>query len=307
MNTMPDTETVFAALKARLPRCVVRENEPLSKRTTLRVGGTADIYVEPVAEEDVARVLQFCRAESIPVLVLGRGSNLLIRDGGILGVVLSMAHENFAQITNEGAQLRCGAGARLKAVAAKARDLGLGGLEFLEGIPGSVGGALRMNAGAMGGSTFSVITQVRFVDETGQIEDRPAADIPAEYRSCPFFKTRVALAATFIGQPDSKTAISARAQAFNEVRWKSQPKEPSAGCIFKNPSATLSAGQLIDQLGLKGARRGGAVVSAVHANFIVNEGRATAADVLELIDFIKAQAKARRGVELREEVEIIGE
>jgi UDP-N-acetylenolpyruvoylglucosamine reductase len=241
------------------------------------------------------------------VLVLGRGSNLLIRDGGIRGVVICLAHANFAKIEVEGSRLRCGAGAKLKAVAAKARDLELGGLEFLEGIPGSVGGALRMNAGAMGSSTFAVLTQVRFMDENGQVEERAAAQIPAEYRSCPFFKTRIALAAVFTGQPDSKTAINKRAQGFNEIRWKSQPKESSAGCIFKNPSLTLSAGQLIDQLSLKGARRGGAVVSDVHANFIVNDGHATAADVLELIAFIKAQAKARRGIELHEEVEIIGQ
>jgi UDP-N-acetylenolpyruvoylglucosamine reductase len=251
--------------------------------------------------------LQFCGAGKIPVLVLGRGSNLLIRDGGIRGVVICLAHANFAKIEAAGSQLRCGAGAKLKAVAAKARDLGLGGLEFLEGIPGSVGGALRMNAGAMGSSTFAVITHVRFMDETGKAEERPVAEIPAEYRSCPFFKTRIALAATFAGQPDSKTAISQRAESFNQIRWKSQPKEPSAGCIFKNPSLALSAGQLIDQLGLKGTRRGGAAVSEVHANFIVNDGTATAADVLALIDFVKAQAKAQRGIELQEEVEIIGQ
>ncbi|MGO8702118.1 MAG: UDP-N-acetylmuramate dehydrogenase [Limisphaerales bacterium] len=304
---MPDTQTIFEVLKARLPQCVVRENESLSKRTTLRVGGTADVYVEPASEEDVARILQFCGAGKIPVLVLGRGSNLLIRDGGIRGVVICLAHANFARIEADGSRLRCGAGVKLKAVAAKARDLGLGGLEFLEGIPGSVGGALRMNAGAMGSSTFAVITHVRFMDENGKVEERAAGEIPAEYRSCPFFKTRIALAATFAGQPDSKAAISQRAEGFNQIRWKSQPKESSAGCIFKNPSLALSAGQLIDQLGLKGARRGGAVVSDVHANFIVNDGTASAADVLELIDFVKAQAKARRGIDLHEEVEIIGQ
>lgn len=304
---MTSAETVFEVLKARLPRCVVRENEPLAKRTTLRVGGSADVYVEPDSEADLARVLQFCQAGRIPWLLLGRGSNLLIRDGGVRGVVVCLAQPGFAQIEIAGAHLRCGAGAKLKAVASKARALGLAGLEFLEGIPGSVGGALRMNAGAMGGSTFAVISQVRFMDPTGKAVDRAAAEIPAQYRSCPFFKTHIALAATFVGQPGSKTEITQRAEEFNQVRWKSQPKEASAGCIFKNPSPTLSAGQLIDQLGLKGTRRGGAVVSQVHANFIVNEGHATAADVLELIDFIKAEAKARRGVELHEEVEIIGQ
>jgi UDP-N-acetylenolpyruvoylglucosamine reductase len=131
--------------------------------------------------------------------------------------------------------------------------------------------------------------------------------VPVEYRSCPLFKTNIALAATFRGRPDSREAINRRADEFNQRRWQSQPKEPSAGCIFKNPSPTISAGKLIAELGLKGTRRGAAVVSSVHGNFIVNEGSATAAEVLELIEFVKTRVKAERGVELREEVEIIGQ
>ena len=163
-----------------------------------------------------------------------------------------------------------------------------------------------MNAGAMGSATFDVVTQVRFMDASGQICERHIAQVPVEYLSCPLFKTNIALAATFRGRPESKEVIAKRADEFNQKRWATQPKEPSAGCIFKNPSPVLSAGKLIDELGLKGVRRGGAVVSTVHGNFIVNEGSATARDVLELIDFIKTRAKAERGVELREEVEIIG-
>jgi UDP-N-acetylenolpyruvoylglucosamine reductase len=241
------------------------------------------------------------------VLILGRGSNLLIRDGGIRGVVVCLAHPNFANIEVDGSDLRCGAGVKLKAVAAKARALGLGGLEFLEGIPGSVGGALRMNAGAMGGATFNVVSQVRLMTPDGDLLERSVSQLHIEYRSCPLFKTHIALAATFRGRPEAREEIARRAREFNETRWKTQPKEPSAGCIFKNPLPSLSAGRLIDELGLKGTRRGGAVVSSVHANFIINEGAATAADVLDLIDFIKAEAKARRGIDLLEEVEIIGE
>jgi UDP-N-acetylenolpyruvoylglucosamine reductase len=304
---MPDPHSIFDALKTRLPRSVVRENEPLAQRTTLRVGGRADVYIEPATETDLGRVLQFCRAEGVPFMVLGRGSNLLIRDGGIRGVVVCLAHPNFSRITVDGSDLRCGAGVKLKAVAAKARALGLGGLEFLEGIPGSVGGALRMNAGSMGSATFAIVTLVRFMDEAGKVHERSVAQVPVEYRSCPLFRTNIALAATFRGKPEAKEAIARRAREFNQIRWKSQPKEPSAGCIFKNPTPALSAGQLIDELGLKGARHGGAVVSTVHANFIVNDGSANAADVLALIDLIKTQSLARRGIELSEEVEIIGQ
>lgn len=303
---MSDASLIFDKLKARLPQAVVRQDEPLARRTTLRVGGCADLYVEPSSEEDLARVIETCSQEGAPFMVLGRGSNLLIGDGGIRGVVVCLAHPHFSTITMEGSQLRCGAGAKLKAVAAKARENLLGGLEFLQGIPGSVGGALRMNAGAMGAATFEVVTQVRFMDEAGQVHERNISQVPVEYRSCPLFKTNIALAAVFCGRPDSKEAIAKRADAFNQARWQSQPKEPSAGCIFKNPSPTLSAGKLIDELGLKGTRRGGAVVSTVHGNFIVNEGSATAADVLELIDLVKTRAKAERGIELREELEIIG-
>ncbi|HEY3862447.1 MAG TPA: UDP-N-acetylmuramate dehydrogenase [Verrucomicrobiae bacterium] len=303
--TMPSP--IFQKIKDRLPQAIARENEPLGQRTTLRVGGQAELYVEPASEEDLSWLALTCRQEGIPLMLLGRGSNLLVRDGGLRGVVVCLAHPNFSKVEAAGSELRCGAGARLKAVTAKAREASLGGLEFLEGIPGSVGGALRMNAGAMGGATFEVVTRVRFLNDSGEVSERGAAEVPVEYRSCSFFKTNIALAATFRGRSDSKEAIAKRASEFNQKRWASQPKEPSAGCIFKNPSAAISAGKLIDELGLKGTRRGGAVVSAVHGNFIVNEGSATARDVLELIDFIKTRAKAERGVELREEVEIIGQ
>jgi len=298
---------IFEKLKALLPQAVLRQNEPLSKRTTLRVGGCADVYIEPASEEDLTCVVRTCHEERVPFVLLGRGSNLLIRDGGLSGVVICLAHPNFSTIATDGCDLRCGAGAKLKAVSTEARAASIGGLEFLEGIPGSVGGALRMNAGAMGHATFEVVTQVRFMDALGNVYDRDIAEVPVEYRSCPLFKTKIALAATFRGRPDSTEAINQRASEFNQKRWKSQPKEPSAGCIFKNPSVDLSAGKLIDELGLKGTRQGGAMVSLVHGNFIINEGSATAADVLELIDYIKARAKAERGVELREEVEIIGQ
>jgi UDP-N-acetylenolpyruvoylglucosamine reductase len=199
---------LFPLLKARLPGAAMRQDEPLARHTTLRVGGCADVYVEPSCEEDLATVLECCRKENIPFLVLGRGSNLLIRDGGFRGVVICLAHPAFSAIQAKGSMLLCGAGARLKAVAAKARLLNLGGLEFFDGIPGSVGGALRMNAGAMGRATFDIVTQVRFMDESGRVEVRDAGQVPVEYRCCPLFKTNIALGATFCGQPDSKAAIA---------------------------------------------------------------------------------------------------
>jgi UDP-N-acetylenolpyruvoylglucosamine reductase len=288
------------------PATVLRRDEPLARRTTLRVGGPADFYLEPAAEADLAAVVKFCGGNGVPAFVLGRGSNLVVRDGGVRGVVISLAHEHFSRIEVAGERLNCGAGAKLKNVAVEAKRHGLGGLEFLEGIPGSVGGALRMNAGAMGGATFDVLETVRFMDAAGQIFEKPARELPVEYRACPLFKTHIALGAVFRGVPAPRAQIEARLDDFNAKRWAAQPAMPSAGCTFKNPDS-IPAGRLIDELGLKGTRVGGAMVSPEHGNFIVNEGNATARQILELIGIVQRRAKEMRGIELRPEVEIIGE
>jgi UDP-N-acetylenolpyruvoylglucosamine reductase len=285
---------------------VVRRHEPLARHTTLRVGGPADVYVEPVSEDDLAGILKFCGKHHLPFFVIGRGSNLLVRDGGFRGVVVCLAHPHFSRVEIAGERLRCGAGAKLKAVAVAARRHGLSGVEFLEGIPGSVGGALRMNAGAMGGATFDVVESVRLMDFDGNAREVTPEEMLVEYRGCPLLKNHVALGAVFQCTPAPRKDIEKRMAAFSKKRWASQPAAPSAGCIFKNPAA-IPAGKLIDELGLKGVRVGGAVVSAEHSNFIVNEGNATARDILELISIIKARARSGRGVELHTEVEIIGE
>jgi UDP-N-acetylenolpyruvoylglucosamine reductase len=203
-------------------------------------------------------------------------------------------------------RLRCGAGARLKNVAVEARRNGLCGLEFLEGIPGSIGGALRMNAGAMGGATFDTVESVRVMDFEGNIRELSRGEMEVAYRCCATLKHLVALGAVLAGRPDSVESIAQRMSAFSQKRWSTQPAAPSAGCMFKNPP-TIPAGKLIDELGLKGTRVGGAMVSLEHGNFLVNDGSATAADVLELIGQLKARALAERGIELHTEVEIIGE
>ncbi len=300
-------EQLRTELAANLsPAAVVRRDEPLAKRTTLRVGGPADFYVEPASEADLAEVVRFCATRKMPLVLLGRGSNLLIKDGGIRGVVICLAHTEFGRVKPEGERLICGAGARLKAVSVAARHAGLTGLEFLEGIPGSVGGALRMNAGAMGGAMFDVVESVRFMDLSGNVFERATAEVPVEYRRCPLLKNHLALGAVLRGRPADQELIKERLDAFNKKRWTSQPHEPSAGCIFKNPGPA-PAGKLIEELGLKGTRVGGAMVSHVHGNFIVNDGSATAQDVLALIALIQQRAQVERAIELETEVEIIGE
>lgn len=284
---------------------VVRLKEPLARRTTLRVGGPADVYVEPASLEDLALTLRRAGEHGLPVFVLGRGSNLLIRDGGIHGVVLSLSQPAFSELKVQGERMVCGAGARLKSIAAAARRRGLAGLEFLEGIPGTLGGALRMNAGAMGSWMFDVVERVRFLDYGGQFHERPAAELHVEYRRCPLFENHLAVEAVLRGEPSSEADVGERMKRFSAKRWESQPAAASAGCIFKNP-ASIPAGKLIDELGLKGTRVGGASVSEIHGNFIVNDGRATAEDVLNLIDLLKKRVRQSRGIELKTEVQIIG-
>jgi UDP-N-acetylenolpyruvoylglucosamine reductase len=285
---------------------VIRRDEPMAKHTTLRVGGPADMYVEPASETDLAAVLKFCSEHDVKFFILGRGSNLLVRDGGFRGVVICLAQPEFSKIEIDGERLRCGAGARLKNVAVEARRNGLSGLEFLEGIPGSVGGALRMNAGAMGGATFEIVESARLMDFDGNVRELSPSEMAVEYRGCATLKNHIALGAVLRGRPDSVESIAQRMSAFSQKRWSSQPAAASAGCMFKNP-ATIPAGKLIDELGLKGTRVGGARISQEHGNFLVNDGNATAAEVLELIGILQAKAKAERGIDLHVEVEIIGE
>lgn len=285
---------------------VVRENEPLARRTTLRVGGCADVWVEPADEQDLSAVIAHVAKKGLPLMVVGRGSNLLVRDGGIRGVVVCLNQPWFSNVMVQGERVRCGAGARLKAVAVEARKHGLAGLEFLEGIPGSIGGALRMNAGAHGGSAFGVVVEVRLLDLHGHAHVVAGTEMDAVYRSCAMLRTHVAVEAVLAGRPDDPHAIEQRMKDFNQRRWASQPAAPSAGCIFKNPES-IPAGRLVEELGLKGARVGGAMVSLEHGNFIVTDGNASSADVLELIERIKQQARSERGLELQTEVQIVGQ
>jgi UDP-N-acetylenolpyruvoylglucosamine reductase len=280
--------------------------EPLAKRTTLRVGGRADFLAEPATEAELVRLVQYCGTAQLPCRVIGRGSNLLIGDGGVRGLVICLAHRHFSRVKVRDDVLCCGAGARLKEVAGVACKMNLAGLEFMEGIPGSVGGALRMNAGAMGAWVFDVVERVRYLDAAGLVHDIPGSDAGARYRCCPLLVSNIALGAVFKGSPSLSAEIRRKMDEYSLSRWQRQPREPSAGCAFKNPEG-IPAGRLIDELGLKGMRVGGAVVSQVHANFLVNDGSATAADFFALIRLIKTRARQERGIELETEIETMGE
>ena len=284
----------------------VRLYEPLAKHTTLRVGGPADFWVEPRTEAAFAGLIRFCRSENIPLFVIGRGSNLLVRDGGIRGVVVHPCGGDFDQVTVNDGEITAGVGAKLKQIAYAGKSAGIGGLEWMEGIPGAVGGGLRMNAGAMGVQTFDNVASVRYLDAEGNAHVKPASELDVAYRHVASLDRNYAVSAVFRGRPSPPEEILRKLQESQQKRKTSQPVASSAGCIFKNP-VTCPAGKLVDELGLKNSRVGKARVSEVHGNFIVNDGGATATEVLELIETIQAAARERRGIELETEVQIVGD
>ncbi|MDD5262191.1 MAG: UDP-N-acetylmuramate--L-alanine ligase [Methylacidiphilales bacterium] len=285
---------------------VLKAYEPMSRHTTLRVGGPAQIWFEPSDETVLSKVAVFCRREGVPVTLVGRGSNLLVLDHGIRGVCIHLGRPEFSRIRIEGESIYAGAGARLKQIVYEARKACLGGLEFMEGIPGNLGGALRMNAGAMQSSLFEMVERVRYLNPEGKVCEAPREEIDVRYRSVPFLESSIALGAWLKGVPKEGAAIAETLNSFSQKRWSSQPAAPSAGCTFKNPGQ-IPAGRLIDELGLKDTCCGGARISAVHANFIVNDGKATGSDVLRLIETVKRKAKAERGIDLELEVIVLGE
>jgi UDP-N-acetylenolpyruvoylglucosamine reductase len=284
----------------------IRLYEPLSKHTTLRVGGPAQFWIEPRNEAALSELIRFCRRENLPLFVIGRGSNLLVRDGGIRGGVVHPAGGEFDKIDIHGNEITAGVGAKVKEIAYAARAADLGGLEWMEGIPGAVGGALRMNAGAMGAQTFENVVRVRYLDSEGNAHNKDRDQLEVRYRDFPLLEQNFAVSATFRGAPAPREQIELRLHESQEKRRTTQPIAKSAGCIFKNPNE-YPAGKLVDELGLKNSSVGKARVSEVHGNFIVNDGGASATEMLELIDRIKKAARTKRGIELETEVQIVGE
>ncbi len=286
--------------------------EPMYKHTTLRVGGAAQYWIEPSSIEALQKSVDFFKDRSIPVYVIGRGSNLLVRDGGIRGAVIRPRGEVFEILELEGDELCVGSAIPLAKLARAAQQLEITGFEWMGGIPGNVGGSLRQNAGAMGQDMWSIFRSALCLDETGKIVRFEKENMKqAEYRLISEFSRNIVLQACFTATPASLEQIKERSEQFRDKRRNSQPTEPSAGCTFVNPTneegISLPAGKLIDELGLKGYSIGGAMISPVHANFIVNTGKATADDVLQLIDLIMDKVKEAHGITLRTEVQILGE
>lgn len=286
---------------------VLRAAEPLARRTTLGVGGCARWYAEPATVDDVVVLLRAAGRLGLPYFVLGRGSNLLVPDEGYDGLILHLPTDTWGTVTDLGdGRLRVGGGTRLKELCGTAARLGLSGLEFLEGIPGTLGGSLRMNAGAMGGWIFDVVESVEWLSPRGIVRAAHRDCFDALYRDCPQLHGAVILSAVLRTGPSAEPAeIRQRMDGLAQRRRATQPREPSAGCVFRNP-VDDKAGRLIEASGLKGTHVGAATVSPMHANFIVNEEAASAADVVALMRQVRLTVQAQHGKLLEPEIVALG-
>ena len=293
-------------LRAMAREDQILQNEPMSRHTTFKVGGPADVMFLPESEDQVVAAIEAAKAEGVPIQVIGNGSNLLVRDGGIRGLVIALG-EGIAAIARAGNVITAWAGASLARVAAYAQAAGLAGLEFASGIPGTLGGGCAMNAGAYGGQLSDVLIDAQvYLD--GAVRTLSKDEMQMGYRTTrPLREGGIVLSARFALTPDDPEAILARMRDLNARRRNKQPLNfPSAGSTFKRPEGYF-AGALIEQAGLKGRSVGGAQVSQKHAGFIVKTGEATAADIIKLIHIVQDEVKANSGVTLEPEVRIIGE
>ena len=300
-----------APLIARLPEVRGRysENAPLDKITWFRVGGPAEVSFRPADRDDLLAFLAGKPAD-VPVTVIGVGSNLLVRDGGVPGVVIRLGR-GFAEIVVEGEELACGAGALDRNVAKTAQLAALTGLEFLYGVPGTIGGALRMNAGAYGGELADVLLWAEACDEAGRLERLTPEAMGLGYRHSTVPDDRIFLGARLRGRPGDPEAIAARMAEIHGARGETQPiRSRTGGSTFKNPPPETAGGrkawQLIDEAGCRGLRRGAAMVSEQHCNFLINTGGASAAELEALGEEVRARVLATSGVTLEWEIRRIG-
>lgn len=285
----------------------VHTDEPMSRHTTFRIGGNADYFVKPGNADEVAAVIVVCREYNIPYFILGNGSNLLVSDDGYRGMIINIM-DNMDSVTVDGRIITAQAGAMLVRVSVMARDNALTGLEFASGIPGTIGGAVYMNAGAYGGEMKNVVKTVRVIDEYGRIYELDSEKMDFSYRhSIVEERKLIVLEVTLELEHGSREAIDDRMKELAEARRSKQPLEyPSAGSTFKRPEGYF-AGKLIMDAGLRGYSVGGAQVAEKHCGFVINKGGATASDVVELIRDVQHDVDDKFGVTLEPEVKMLGE
>lgn len=286
---------------------VVYQNEPMDKHTSFRIGGKADCLCEVKDTASLKKIIRLCRENSIPYFILGLGSNILVSDKGIDGIVIKLCGE-FNEITlSEDNIIRCGAGSTLARLCVFARNMSLGGLEFAWGIPGSVGGAIYMNAGAYDGEIKNTAISAEYMDKDGNIRVYSGSELDFSYRHSVFTDTdNIILNASFKLMPKPQDKITERMQELMDRRKAKQPiNHPSAGSVFKRPEGYYAAA-LIEECGLKGHTMGGAQVSPKHSGFIVNDNNASADDVMKLIAHIKKVVREEKNVDLCCEVKFVG-
>ncbi len=284
-----------------------KKNEPLGPKTTLGVGGAAQFYLEPESREELQAAWLEAKSAGLPVFVLGRGSNLLVLDEGFPGLVIRLYQPCWKGVHRvDQERFQVGGGARLKAISLEAAALGWSGFEFLEGIPGSLGGALRMNAGAMGSCMADCLESVEWLDAEGHIHILNKANLDFRYRSCSSLKDGVVLSAILRkSSQEDPEQVKAKTESYALHRKKTQPRAPSAGCAFKNPSL-FPAGLLIDQCGLKGFEKGKAKISDLHANFLINTGSAKSAEVIDLVRTVRSEILSQKHIVLEPELLLLG-
>ena len=299
-------------IENKLIDCIGIENvkleEPMEKHTTFRIGGPADYFLCPQTAEELKAVIHVCKETGTPYFILGNGSNLLVSDKGYRGAVIQI-WKNMSKVSVEDeTKIRAQAGAQLSKIASCALEQSLEGFEFAAGIPGTLGGAVVMNAGAYGGEMKDVLTSVRVMTEEGEIMELPAEELGLGYRTSIIPEKRyIVLGAVISLTEGKKEEIKAQMDDLRQKRVSKQPLEyPSAGSTFKRPEGYF-AGKLIQDSGLKGFTVGGAQVSEKHSGFVINKGNATAADVMELIRQVTAKVKEDTGVTMEPEVKQIGE
>jgi UDP-N-acetylmuramate dehydrogenase len=285
----------------------VKIQEPLSLHTTIKIGGPADVFVEPNSIEDLKKTMDIITKYDVPWRAIGRGSNLLVSDEGIEGVVIKLG-KGIDQLDIDGEEIRVGGGYSLVTLATQISRMGLSGLEFAGGIPGSVGGAVYMNAGAHGSDISNILKKAHILFPDGTMEWLTNEEMEFSYRTSVLQKKRpgIVLEAIFTLKKGDKEQIMAEIKKNKEYRKETQPwSYPCAGSIFRNPLPHY-AGKLVEEAGLKGYQIGGAQISDMHGNFIVNADKATCQDVLQLIDHIKKTIREKFGINMETEVEIIG-
>lgn len=288
----------------------VLKNEPMAKHTSFKIGGIADYFIKVTNIEELKGLLEITNKINIPITIIGNGTNVLVRDGGIRGIVIKLELNSFKikRISSEDVLITVESGMTLAALAAIALKEEITGLEFLSGIPGSIGGSIRMNAGAYGGEMKDLVVKTRYMTHDGKIKTLELSKHEFEYRNSVFSKMNVIIIDTTLkAKKGNKEEIQEKMNEYSASRKKAQPLEyPNAGSTFKRKEGILTA-KLIDECGLKGFSIGDAEVSTKHAGFIINKGKATAKDVLELVEHIKTEIKKKFNIDVELEILVLGD